>query len=86
MLSYAVTNGKDQVEYRGFQRLSSVPGPKEARFIALVFDEGEPYLWWLENKVAAVAELRRYYAAQSPWVAGPTGIVPVHIMPYPETV
>lgn len=79
--------GKEHVQhqYAGFTRFNGMPGPQGATRLALVMDEGQPYIWWLDDSPRAIEELQRYYKDNCPWALPLKGSVPVSVytMGYP---
>lgn len=74
MLTFVLTDGHNDVEYKGFNHAYNPTNPPEgATHLAVVMNEGAPDLWWLSPDKAsglgsAIKELRRYYEEQEPWV------------------
>jgi hypothetical protein len=77
-LSHTIDFTDRKVEYTGISRWWSPQPPSSAQFLAVVCNEGEPDLWWLED-LAAANMLRRYYNEQEPWVKSPIHLFKHHV-------
>ncbi len=70
-LTIRLHDGSVVAQYTGIQHcINTHPAhvPDGAKRLAAVMDEGSPEFYWTDGTPDAIAELKRYYAEQNPWV------------------